>query len=380
MRTPNANDRRETPDAKRLDRLYRQYAEHDAVTLGSPVYAVICAGLAEDHDRGDLALAAPAGFRIPNVLLSAVHHLLLAGTDDPLARYYPTVAGDAVVAVDGELYPAFASFVDRHRDRLRRVIATHTTQTNEVGRAALLLPALDLVADGAPLSLLEVGTSAGLNQRLDRYHYRIGEVEVGARRASVRITCVPRGDLLPPVPSTIPRIGWRAGLDRNPVDVNDPEAAAWLRAQVWPEHRDRMAILDAAMGVARRERPRLIRGDAVDDLAPLAREAPEDARLTVVSTSTLVYLDTIGRSAFADELSRIASTRPNGAWLVACEPETVLSGLEVGIEPSGLEAPDLNGLAIVRFGPNGVVGRLLAMCHPHGRWMRWLDPESGRPA
>jgi len=294
--------------------------------------------------------------------------------------YYPTVAGDTAMPVDEGLYPVFASFVDRHRDRLRRLIATHTTQTNEVGRTAFLLPALGLVADGGPLAMLEVGTSAGLNQLLDRYHYRIGEVEVGVPRASVQITCAPRGELLPPVPSSVPRIAWRAGLDRNPVDVDDPEAAAWLRAQVWPEHRDRLAILDAAMAVARRERPRLVRGDALDGLASLAGAAPADARLTVVSTSTLVYLDAARRRAFAEELSRIASTRPSGAWLVACEPENVLAALGVGIQPSGLEAPELNGLAIVRFGPDGVVGRLLAMCHPHGRWMRWLDPASGRPA
>jgi hypothetical protein len=367
-------------DASRLDRLYRHYAEHDAVTLGSPAYGAICAGLAGDHARGHLALDAPDGFRIPNILLSAVHYLLLAGTPDPLARYYPTVAGDAAQPVDAALYPTFASFIDRHEERLRQLIAGHTTQTNEVGRAGLLLPALGHVADGGPVSLLEVGTSAGLNQLLDRYHYRIGEVELGSQRSRVRVTCELRGELVPPIPGTIPRIAWRAGLDRTPIDLTDRHAADWLRAQVWPEHRDRMANLDAAMAVARKVRPRIVRGDAVDDLAPLSREAPGDARLAIVSTSMLVYLDKGRRRAFSDELRRIASTRPGATWLVACEPESVLQSMGVGLEPSGMDAPDLNALAVVRFGPDGVVGRLLAMCHPHGRWMRWLDPESGRPA
>lgn len=373
--------RHPAPEALRLERLYRQYAEHDALTLGSPTYAVVCAGLADDHPRGDLALGAPAGFRIPNVLLSAVHHLLLSGAADPLAQYYPTVVGPAARPVDDALYTAFASFIDRHEERIRMLIARHTTQTNEVGRSALLLPAFGLVGDEETLALLEVGTSAGLNQLLDRYHFRIGDVEAGDPGSPVRISCTLQGDLVPPVPDEIPTVAWRAGLDRSPIDVRDAEAAAWLRAQVWPEHRDRMANLDAAMALARRDPPRLVRGDAVDDLATLAEQAPPDARLVVVSTSVLVYLDDARRRAFADRLQQIGASRPAGAWLVACEPETTLSGLGLGLKPSGLHAPDLNGLAVAHFGADGSrSARLLAICHPHGRWMHWLDPATGRPA
>jgi len=368
-------------DAGRLERLYRRYAERDARTFGSPVYAAICAGLADDPARGSLALAAPPGFRIPNALLSAVHRLLLSGVRDPLASYYPTVAGDAARSVDEGLYPAFAAFVDRHDDALRELIATHATQTNEVGRSALVLPALALAAGAEPLAIVEIGSSGGLNQLLDRFRYRIGDATVGDPTSPVDVACEVRGELLPPVPDPLPAIAWRAGIDRSPIDVTRQEAADWLRAQVWPEHRDRMATLEAAISLARSIRPRVVRGEAVEGIGALAREAPAEARLVVVSTSVLVYLEPARRRLLVDELRSIAAERAQGAWLVTCEPEDVLADLELDVGRSGVDLPELNALASCHVRPDGSLdARLLALCHPHGRWMRWLDPATARRA
>ena len=60
---------------------------------------------------------------------------------------------------------------------IEELVATRTTQTNEVGRCLALVPALAEVAraTGGPLSLLEVGCSAGLNLRFDRYRLGYGD-------------------------------------------------------------------------------------------------------------------------------------------------------------------------------------------------------------
>jgi hypothetical protein len=57
---------------------------------------------------------------------------------------------------------------------LRSTVLARSTQTNEVGRLATLLPVLASVAAGTdrPLALVEVGASAGLNLYPDRMSYR----------------------------------------------------------------------------------------------------------------------------------------------------------------------------------------------------------------
>ena len=58
---------------------------------------------------------------------------------------------------------------------IERLVATRSTQTNEVGRCTALLPGLCPIASqyewGEPLSLLDLGTSAGLNLLFDDYGY-----------------------------------------------------------------------------------------------------------------------------------------------------------------------------------------------------------------
>ena len=334
--------------------------------------------MSEDPDRARIILAAPPAFHTPLILLAAVHHLLLSGADGALGAYYATVAGDAARPVDDQLYPTFAAFCDAHRSELEALVASHTTQTNEARRTVVTLPALGLVGadSGLPLSLLEVGASAGLNLLLDRFSFRIGSVEAGVADSPVRLECEVRGDLLPPVPATVP-IAWRLGVDLSPLDARDPATRAWLRALVWPEHRDRMAILDAALAIAEQDPPPLVRGDLTTDLSALGAGAPGAAALVVVSTWVLAYVSPALRQTFVGQLRQLAAERGRNIWLVAGEGQSILAslGLDLTAEPPDGYGPSM--LALCRFRPDGSEeSRLLAECHAHGRWIRWLDAAS----
>ena len=85
---------------ERLSQQYRDYARFELSTHGSPIYAAVCAGLADDEPIGGLALAAQPGFRTPLILLAAVHHLLLEGLAHPLASYYPSLSGTDARPID----------------------------------------------------------------------------------------------------------------------------------------------------------------------------------------------------------------------------------------------------------------------------------------
>lgn len=142
-------------------------ADHQA---RAPLYADIARYAAQHPEVAAVLRPAPATQRLPVLLLAAVHDLLLAGRGADLARFYPNLTADPD---PGDPGPAFGAFVRTHEAELAAILATRHTQTNEIGRCALLLPALGEVArQVGPLSLLDVGASAGLTMLLDRYAYR----------------------------------------------------------------------------------------------------------------------------------------------------------------------------------------------------------------
>ena len=312
-----------------------------------------------------------------------MHHLLLSGTTHQLGSYYPSVAGESARPIDDGLYPAFADFVAANRDPILALIRTRTTQTNDARRSVLVLPLLGLVAEatGQPLALLELGASAGLNLLLDRYRFAYGPFQVGDPGATVRVSCELRGPLVPSLPALPPSIAWRRGVDLNPLDVRDAESVAWLRALLWPEHGDRIAVLDAAVAMARREPPTLVRGDLVELLPTLAAEAPDGAALVVLHSWVLAYLTTERRLAMLTAVRKAARRLDRSIWLASCEGARVLASLALGLDDAGPDGEGASGLALSRFDPDGSSAhRLLARCHAHGRWLQWLESASAMPA
>src|SRR5216684_432374 len=109
----------------------------------------------------------------PEAGMGAVHWLVLEGKVPELALYYPSAGGSRPLE---EAWPAFRATVEQNAAALRQLVL-HPVQTNEVARSCGLLGGFLMVAreTGLPLRLLELGTSAGLNLRWDRYWYQAGE-------------------------------------------------------------------------------------------------------------------------------------------------------------------------------------------------------------
>lgn len=201
----------------------------------SPLYARICAAVAGDDEVLATMLVAPVAQRRPMLLLAAIHDVLLAGTVHPLAAHVPTLAGDGVAVGDpGELALDLCRL---HRDVIAEILATRSTQTNEVNRTCALRAALAVTTPpGQPLRLVELGASAGLNLLLDRYAYRYelapasaSDDRAAAGTATVQCACVVEGARPSPIPA--PVIAERVGVDLDPIDVRDERA---VRAGCWP--------------------------------------------------------------------------------------------------------------------------------------------------
>ncbi|GAA4668232.1 DUF2332 domain-containing protein [Amycolatopsis dongchuanensis] len=303
--------------------LYRRFAEHE--TAGrSQVYTEICTRIAEDAEVLAFLEELPQAKRQPNLFLAAVQYLCGPTRDWASFR---------------------ESFAERRGD-IREVIVSRSTQTNEPARCATLLPALAALPQ--PLALLEVGASAGLCLQPDRYGYDYGRVSLPGEPV---LPC--RANDATPLPSRVPEVVWRAGLDLNPLDVRDPAECAWLEALIWPGEEERLPRLRAALEVARRDPPPVHRGDLRTDFTALAAQAPPEATLVVFHTAVLAYVRDAGeRAAFAD------AVRATGAVWLANENAAVIPGCEVSAVPGTF--------TLARD------AQAIARTDPHGSWVEWL--------
>ena len=261
--------------------------------------------------------------------------------------------------------PLFRQFVLEHAEALGEVIATHNTQTNEVGRCAQFLPPLGLLAsEVGTLAHVDVGTSAGLNLLLPRYSYEFEPGGTVGPSSTVHVHCDTRGPV--PIPRTMPNISRAIGLDLAPIDVRDDDAVRWLEACVWPDQADRFARLVAAIDLARAAPPDVRRGDAVADLGAIVDEAAAHGHPVVTNSWVLNYLPDDVRLAYVAELDRIGATL-DMSWIIAEAPAQTV-GLPV---PTTDPPEEITVVSLVRWRDGTRSVQRLATTHPHGYWLRW---------
>lgn len=217
-------------------------------------------------------------------------------------------------------YAEVRTWMLEHWPSILDTAASRSVQTNEPNRCATLLPALDRI-DGS-VALLEVGTAAGLCLNPDRYSVQY-ETPAGPRRidpadGASTVTCSCRLDDEASVPSSMPQVVWRRGIDLSPIDAGDPGAVDWLAVLVWPgpDHDARALRLRAAAALVAADPPEILRGDLLDTVTDAAAAAPAEATLVVFHSAVLLYLDADARRRFADIMAALGDelSRPV-VWL-----------------------------------------------------------------
>ncbi len=349
-----------------LSAAFKQFARVETQDLDSPTYAELAAGVARDDELLALAAQRQQGQPAPNMLFGAVQYLLLKGVEHPLAAHYPILSGGAQPPgpsglADGNILPAFAPFREfclEHRDEVGDLVATRRTQTQVVRRCTCLLLAFGLVyrEASAPLALIDVGASAGLNLNFDRYAYRYQRAgrEVlrwGRGAARVELEADLRGPGTAPEPPREIPVASRDGIDLNPIDLADPDELLWLRALIWPEHVERHAQLEDAAAELKHSPISLHRGDASKDMPHLLEGVPAEVALVVYSTIALYQVSREGRRRIRAILEAASLERP--VWRVALE----------GVHPPSL--------TLTRYRGGSSETELLARASPHGWWIEW---------
>jgi hypothetical protein len=334
---------------------------------GSPFTALLCDALGRALDRSNevgrrvldwQGRPDARGDSVPLRLAGGLHALVRRGRAPPrLAALYPpnpAPDADALRAASAE------AVADAGADLLPWL--DRAPQTNEPMRAAPLMAGLLAVAaetGGLPFALHELGASAGLVLVLDRYEHRLGGATAGTPGAPVTIAPAWEGN---PPPAGVPaRVLRRRGCDLDPLDVTNPEDRERLLAYVWPDQADRLARVEAAIGVAAAaDPPRIERAEAADwaeaALDPGAAEAGT-ARVLMHAVA-LQYAPEETTARIAAHAARVGATATGEApfaWLrFEADPEFGEQGsLRLTLWPGGGE-------------------RVLALGDTHSEKLRWL--------
>ncbi|MDU8942832.1 DUF2332 domain-containing protein [Ovoidimarina sediminis] len=288
----------------------------------------------------------PLGDSVPLRIAGGLHALRRAGYPGLLAVYPPQEADDDML---------WAAVMRAFESESAHLLAwlDQPPQTNEVRRAAALIPALHLAAArfGMPVRLTEIGTSAGLNLRADAFHLEAGGESYGPADAPVRLA----PDWSGPTPRRAPvEVVARTGIDIAPID---PEReGARLLAYLWPDQPDRIARTSAAIALARRIPAEIVAQDAADWLAGPGLAPVPGALHLLFHTIAWQYLPADARARgdalIAEAGARATEEAPLARF--AMEAGTGGAALSLQLWPDGRRID-------------------LGLADYHGRWVRWSD-------
>lgn len=331
------------------------YCTKAGATVTARVVAAVLALL--ERGEGGAVLAALHGWQgapladaLPLRVTGGIHALYLGGKEPALGAIYRNEAGVEDAAL-------VAAAIHAHEAELLPWL-DGPPQTNEAGRSSNFIAAMLWLADqGLPprFECLEIGSSAGINLMLGRYHYDLAGVQVGPQPGAMAFQPEWRGN---PPPDCAIEIVSTKGCDVAPVDLTDPAKALRLKAYIWPEHTVRFERMAAAIAETEQSPPDLVQMNAADFVeAQLA--CPQAAGTTRVLMHSIVWqyvpADQQARVTAAMEAAGAAATPDRPLAWIALEANRVLHSHEL----------------VVRFWPGSETPVLLARAHAHGATIDW---------
>ena len=288
---------------------FRNFSENECKG-SSDLYEYLSMKIADDEEMLALASRAREGQPVPNLLLGAVHYLLLKGKNHSLKEFYPSIVENPNNAE--ESYFHFKDFCNQYTDEILPIIKNKLVQTNEVRRCAYLFPTFNYIFElgKKPLALIEIGTSAGLQLLWDKYSYSYGTSEVyGDENSAVRITAEIEGENSPFLKGKIPPVVSRIGIDLNIIDLTDEEDYLWLNALIWPNHTERRELFEQAAEYVKETPLTLIEGNGVELLPNLSKEISKDYAICVFHTHVANQMPLEVKAKLLEQIKSIGADR-----------------------------------------------------------------------
>ncbi|ATP40519.1 hypothetical protein CSE16_10925 [Solibacillus sp. R5-41] len=267
---------------ERLAMIFTRFAKQEAKG-SSPLYEYWSLKIAQDIELLTLVQFIPPNQPKPNLFFAAVQYLAHE-KNHPLADYFNQVSS-------GEFAQSFRQLQDfckQYRAQLKVIFQTKLVQTNELNRAAYLYPIFSTIQAKSqkPLSLIEIGSSAGLLLNVDQYCYEIEEAGVkniyGNENSKVHIFAENTGQPIGALSAL--NIDHRVGIDLNIVDLQNDEDSRWMQALIWPEHKMRKQQLENVQELNSEVRKTLLEGDFLSLIPKIMEQQDKTTQFVIFHT------------------------------------------------------------------------------------------------
>lgn len=284
----------------------------------------------------------------------ALHYLVIKDRAPALAPYY---CGDLGLPERIELQGLVSCLAVQEEDIFRRYIAK-PPQTNEVKRAAALLPGFSMIAratGGLPMNIYELGASGGLLLAFDKFSFDYGDFNWGSGDAVLKSDWRGgRPDFNTPI-----EINKRLGCDRNPIDLSDADQIDMMHSYIWPEQSARHHLFDAAVGKRLAENITVDRSDALEWTEARLQTLNPDKASVFFHSVFAVYLDEDGRRELDGMFEKAGARATRESPLARLSFEPVEAG------------ESFQFMVTVQTWP-GEGAKVIARAHAHGEWVEPL--------
>ncbi|MDR6555069.1 DUF2332 domain-containing protein [Paenibacillus qinlingensis] len=320
-------------DIKLLSDRFRIFAERECKN-SSRLYEHLAGNIANDLELLQLAAHSKPGQPVPNLLLGAVHYLLLSGVEHELASYYASVVDNPKVSTGA--IDSFKDFCKQNEKEIIQLVANKLVQTNEVRRCAYLYPSFCHIYEMSkkPLTLLEIGTGAGLQLMWDKYAYSYkSNHKYGSLQSTLEISAEIKGDKFPFLLEHSPPVIRRIGLDLHVNNLNDSEDYLWLKALIWPEHKERNLYFETAAHCLKNEPIELIEGDGVAMLQEIIPTVSLHSSICIFHTHVANQIPVADKRKLIEQIQALGKKRDvfhlyNNMWDSDLHLDSYINGIE----------------------------------------------------
>lgn len=337
-------------DTHALSERFKIFAERECKN-SSRLYEHLAMKIANDLDLLKLAAHSKPGQPEPNLLLGAVHYLLLSGREHELIAYYPSIVVEPMESSISIKY--FKDFCMQYEYEIIQLLESKLVQTNEVRRCSYLYPSFCHIYQitKKPITLIEIGTSAGLQLLWDKYSYSYkSNQKYGSKQSTLEIRAEVRGNRLPLLLEYSPPVNRRIGLDLHVNNLNDPEDYLWLKALIWPEHKERNLYFEKAAHCLKSQPLELIEGDGIAILPDIVPSVSQDSTICIFHTHVANQISAEAKKRLSEQVRLIGTKRDvfhlyNNMWDLDLHLDYYVNGNEYS--------------------------ETIAETDGHGRWFKW---------